>query len=256
VCIAYLAIGAHPEWPLFIAANRDEFHARPSKPAGPWPDNPDIIAGLDLQGHGSWLGIRRNGKFALITNYRDPNSIVPDAPSRGDLVREYLVGRQTAEAYMRSLEDRARRYNGFNLIVGDQEATWYLSNRGNGAATRLNPGRYVLSNHLLNTPWPKAERLRKALDGLPMEQLNTSLSPIFAILKDTSIAEDAALPDTGLAIDRERLLSSAFIISPEYGTRCSSIVAVHAGGRALLSELSYDSSGEPVQRHDWPFALS
>ncbi|MEB2399091.1 MAG: NRDE family protein [Alcaligenaceae bacterium] len=256
MCIAYLAIAAHPEWPLFIAANRDEFHARPSRPAAPWPDHPDIIAGLDLQAQGSWLGLRRDGRFALVTNYRDPASFMPGAPSRGDLVRRFLTGVAAPGDYARGLESEAPAYNGFNLIVGDPAGAWYLSNRGSASAARLEPGRYVLSNHLLDTPWPKARRLRHALDTLPMAQLDTSLTPIFEILKDTSIADDEDLPDTGLPVERERLLSSAFIISPEYGTRCSTIVAVHADGRALFSEQSYDAAGIPVQRHDWPFELA
>ncbi|WP_442598225.1 NRDE family protein [Parapusillimonas sp. JC17] len=255
MCIAYLAIAAHPDWPLFIAANRDEFHARPSKPAAPWDDHPKIIAGLDLQAQGSWLGLSRSGKFALVTNYRDPASVMPDAPSRGDLVRRFLTSPIAPRDYACGLESEASAYNGFNLIVGDRVSAWYLSNRGSGSATKLGAGRYVLSNHLLDTPWPKAQRLREALDTLPMAQLDTSLTPIFEILKDTSIAGDEDLPDTGLALDRERLLSSAFIISPEYGTRCSTIVAIHASGRALFSEQSYDAAGRPTQRHDWPFCL-
>jgi uncharacterized protein with NRDE domain len=257
MCIAYLAIAAHPEWPLFIAANRDEFHARQTLPAAPWPDHPDLIAGVDCVAGGTWLGITRQGRYALLTNYRDPASVMPNAPSRGHLTSDYLIDDIDPRDYAHRVLDAASRYNGFNLILGDQQSAWYVGNRAYQEAPQaLTPGRYIISNHLLNTPWPKAERLRQALNGYPSDALDLSLAPLFEILQDNTPARDDALPSTGITRERERLLSSPFIISPEYGTRCSTVIAVHASGRALFSEVSYNASGKATQRHDWPFFLS
>lgn len=256
MCIAYLAISAHPDWPLFIAANRDEFHDRPCLPAAPWPAHPDVIAGIDCQAQGSWLGLTRQGRFALVTNYRDPSHAIANAPSRGHLVSQYLTGDESPEAYARRVHDAGAAYNGFNLIVGDPGLACYTGNRdGQPGPKNLAPGRYIISNHLLDTPWPKAQRLRLALDVFPLERLDASLTPIFDILKDGTPAQDHDLPDTGLPLARERLLSSPFIVSPGYGTRCSTVIAVHASGRAIFSEISYDAAGMPTQRHDWPFQI-
>ncbi|MGB6104425.1 MAG: NRDE family protein [Pusillimonas sp.] len=256
MCIAYLAIAAHPDWPLFIAANRDEFHNRPCLPAAPWAGHPDVIAGIDCQAHGGWLGMTRQGRFALITNYRDPSHLIANAPSRGQLVSQYLTGHDAPQTYARRVHAEGAGYNGFNLIIGDLGASCYTSNRdGQSAPAELAPGRYILSNHLLNTRWPKAERLRLALDAFPLERLEQSLTPVFDILKDNTPAQDHTLPSTGLSLERERLLSSPFIVSPEYGTRCSTVIALHASGRAVFSEISYDAAGTPLRRHDWPFQV-
>lgn len=256
MCIAYLSISAHPRWPLFIAANRDEFHQRASRPAAPWPDRPDIIAGIDCLGKGSWLGMTRQGRYALLTNYRDPSRLIPDAPSRGELVSQYLTNQESPASYARRVHDAGSAYNGFNLIVGDPDTACYVGNQAGQAMPQpLQPGRYILSNHLLDTPWPKAERLRTALDSFPLDGLEQSLTPVFEILKDGTPAQDHALPSTGLTLERERLLSSPFIVSPDYGTRCSTVIAVHASGRVFFSEVSYDESGRSTQRHDRPFSL-
>ncbi|WP_232607068.1 NRDE family protein, partial [Photobacterium phosphoreum] len=246
-----------PNWPLFIAANRDEFHHRPALPAKPWPKNPNIIAGIDCLGHGSWLGMTRQGRFALLTNYRDASTAAnTNAPSRGELVGQYLQNNVSPQDYSNAVQKVAQNYNGYNLIVGDLGSAWYSGNRtGAASATQLAPGRYVLTNHLLDTPWPKAQRLRNALDALPLSSLAVSLNPVFDSLKDDAVADDHLLPQTGLSLDKERLLSSPFIISPDYGTRCSSVIAIHASGQVFFSEVSYDPTGTASQRHDWPFTL-
>ncbi|HWK62833.1 MAG TPA: NRDE family protein [Eoetvoesiella sp.] len=256
MCIAYLAIQAHPDWPLFIAANRDEFHARAARFAAPWLRRPDIIAGIDEVAHGTWLGITRQGRYAFLTNYRDLSAFRAQAPSRGELSSRYLEGQESPRDYVHHAAASAQAYNGFNLIVGDLSSAFYLGNCPPPGQTReLGSGRYVISNHLLDTPWPKAERLRQALGIYPSEALQHSLDPVFDILKDGTQASDADLPATGLSLERERLLSSPFIISPDYGTRCSTIIAVHRSGRAILSETSYAPDGRPTQRHDWPFVI-
>lgn len=256
MCIAYLALGSHPDWPVFIAANRDEFHDRPARVAAPWPNAPHVLGGIDLQAGGTWLGIDRFGRFALITNYREPLRTLNNAPSRGDLTRNFLQSNMAPKHYASAVANTAQAYNGFNLIVGQGSQAFYVGNRApKNAPLALGKGRFVLSNHLLDTPWPKSERLRQALVRFPDNELETALDQIFDALKDTTQAQDHMLPDTGLAPERERLLSSPFIISPTYGTRCSTIIALHRSGRGLLAETSYNPMGQAVQRAEWPFDL-
>lgn len=256
MCIAYLSLGIHPQWPVFIAANRDEFHARPALAVAPWKQTPAVFAGIDLKAGGTWLGVTRQGRFGLLTNYREPGLRPRQAPSRGALVSDYLCADQAAAAYADAIGTHARRYEGFNLIVGDRHGAWYVGNRTPADGPQALPsGTYVLSNHLLDTPWPKAERLRQALDTFDLDVLPQNLGAVFGILKDTTPADDDTLPRTGLDLARERLLSSPFIIGSEYGTRCSTVIAIRADGRAWISETSYDAAGEITQRHDWPFNL-
>lgn len=252
MCIAYLSIG-HPDWPLLIAANRDEFHRRASAPAAPWPGHPGLIAGRDLVAGGTWLGWTRAGRFGFLTNYREPGRTPPpDAPSRGTLVRDFLLGSASAEDCLQDLAGRAQEWAGFNLVVGDKASVGYLSNRDPaGAPRRLSAGSHVLSNHLLDTPWPKARRLREHLDALAHDQWAADPDAVFAALRDTTQAADDERPDTGLEPERERLLSSPFIISPDYGTRCSTVIAVDRQGNTLFCEQSYDPDGRLRERHDW-----
>lgn len=256
MCIAYLSIRKHPEWPLFIAANRDEFHQRKALAAARWHSNPAIIAGIDREAGGTWLGINTNGRFALLTNYRDVNTIVPEAPSRGHLVSEFLQTNTPSVEYASNILSRAAQYNAFNLVVGNPQKSMYISNRSHQIEpAELQPGSHVLSNHLMDTPWPKAERLRKALDSIELDFLPDQLPDIFDILRDNTRAADNDLPNTGLSLERERLLSSPFIVSPDYGTRCSTIIAVHKSGQALFSEMTYNPMGEAVSQNKFDFFI-
>jgi len=252
MCIVYLALNAHPNWPVFIAANRDEFHQRPTRAAAPWPEQPDIVSGLDLQAGGTWMGVTKHGRFALVTNYREPGTVLTPTPdrSRGALVADFLSATASASDYLAAIEPA--RYQGFNVIVGDGASTFYLSNRDPHSPRRLAPGRYVLSNHLLDTPWPKTERLRQALTPYPNDGLRQSLQAVFDALADTTPAQDEALPRTGLSLARERMLSSICIRSPDYGTRCSTVLALRADGWGIFSEQSFDPQGTITARHDWP----
>lgn len=253
MCIAYLSLGANPHWPVFIAANRDEFHERAALPARPWPDAPQVIAGRDLTAGGTWLGLSRARRWALLTNFRDPGAQREGLESRGRLVSDFLLSGISPEEYTKYIYSKAGQYNGFNLIVGQGLYAWYV---GNHAACTgpvpLGPGRYALSNHALDTPWPKVERLRNRLDALVPEDDELKLEPIYEILRDGARPEDDALPRTGIPLETERLLSSIFIVSPNYGTRCSTIIALDAHGNGIFSETSYDSAGTPLERHDWP----
>lgn len=256
MCIAYLSIGRHPDWPLFIAANRDEYHARASCTAAPWPQASCVIAGTDLVGGGTWLGVTRSGRFGFLTNYRDPATTIANAPSRGQLVSHYLAGGATPQDYVNAIFKEQARFNGFNLIVGDLSQTWYTGNRTPAnAPLQLQAKSYTLSNHLLDTPWPKTILLRQALDKFPLSSLEKSTDTVFKLLHDTTPAADADLPTTGVPLDKERLLGSPFIISPDYGTRCSTIVAINANGWGFLAEVTYNPDGDIVERHDWPFSI-
>lgn len=253
MCLILLAWQAHPEFPLVVAANRDEFFARRTEPAAYWADNPQILAGRDLQGGGTWLGITRAGRFAALTNFREPARNIVDAPSRGDLVQRFLAGSQSPESFVAELAATAQRYNGFNLFFGDLDDLWYGSNRG-AAAHRLEPGVYGLSNHLLDTPWPKVARgksaLSEALRTLPDE------TALFALLRDDRIASDAELPRTGVSLEWERLLSSAFIRSREYGTRSATVLLADRAGRLAFHEQGFAPGGAFAVRRDFAFALT
>ena len=257
MCIAYLSLGANPHWPLFIAANRDEFHDRPALPARPWLEAPKMIAGRDLSAGGTWLGFSQSERWALLTNFRDPASHREGLESRGSLVCDFLQGKSSAKEYTKYIHSRANLYNGFNLIVGQGTTAWYVGNHSaNTGPVQLEPGRYALSNHALDTPWPKVQRLRHRLDALVPQAELLDLEPIYATLRDDVRADDQALPRTGIPLETERLLSSIFIISPNYGTRCSTIIALDGQGQGIFSETTYDRNGIPQERHDWLLPVS
>lgn len=242
MCLAVLALHTLPGIPVLIAANRDEFHARPTLPAAQWPDAPDIYAGRDGQAGGTWMGATAQGRYALVTNFREPGRHLDNAPSRGALVEDFLRGDMTPQAYLQALHGGDQAYNGFNLIVGDARQAWYLSNR-DGGPRALAPGVYALSNHLLDTPWPKLARTKAAFSAVLQHPPQPDLPGLFAALSDRSPADDADLPATGLPLDRERLLSSPFIVSPEYGTRSSSVMALHDNGAGELEERRFAPDG-------------
>ena len=238
MCLILFSYRAHPDFPLLIAANRDEFYSRPTAPAAFWPDHPDLLAGRDLKSGGTWLGVTRCGRMAAVTNYRDPARAKPDAPSRGHLVLRFLTGNKTARAYMAHVAEQAPRYNGFNLLAADAEGLYYFGSRG-GGLRRLPVGLYGLSNHLLDTPWPKVDDGKTAL----AEQL-TGRAPfdpeaVFATLADRGRAPDHRLPDTGMGLAWERVLSSRFITSSTYGTRSSTLAAFGSNGRVRFVERTF-----------------
>lgn len=252
MCLILLAWCAHPDYPLVVAANRDEFFARPTEPAGFWPEAPQVLAGRDLKAGGTWLGVSLNGRFAALTNYRDPARIKTGAPSRGELVSRFLKGLQSPTAYIEELESCAGRYNGFNLVFGDPGGLWCFSNCGDGER-KLAPGVYGLSNHLLDTPWPKVARgksaLNAALRALPNEV------PLLALLRDDNIAPDEALPRTGVSLEWERLLSAAFVRSPGYGTRSATVLLMDAAGNVRFIEQGFLPDDPPGERREFAFTI-
>ena len=246
MCLILLAWNSHPDYPLVVAANRDEFFERPTLPAQFWADQPDILAGRDLNAGGTWMGITRSGRFAAVTNYRDPGRQSAEAPSRGHLVSDFLAGAMSAPDYLAALQRKAAAYNGFNLICGTMAlGLWHFSNRG-GPAQALAPGIYGLSNHLLDTPWPKVARgksdLARALALLPAE------SALFELLRDERIHADDRLPRTGVSLDWERILSAAFVRTQNYGTRSSTIVLFEEAGSIVFDEQSYLPGAEAAGR--------
>lgn len=245
MCLILFAHRVHPRFPLVLAANRDEAYARPAATPAFWHDHPDIYGGRDLDRGGSWLAITRSGKVAAVTNYR--NAHAPrDAPrSRGELVRDYLAGNADAEAYLEAVAKRGDQYNGFILIAGDLDALYWLSNRGPGVAP-IPPGVHGLSNHLLNTPWPKIERSKRALEALLDVDETALTAGLFSILADRSVAADHELPDTGVGLERERELSANFIGGERYGTRASTVVLMANDGDMTFIERAFGPRGQPL----------
>jgi uncharacterized protein with NRDE domain len=245
MCLILIALDSHPDYSLVVAANRDEFYDRPSAVAAFWADRPSILGGRDLKAGGTWLGIDRSARFAAVTNYRQGQREPAALRSRGLLVSDYLATGITPRGHLERVERDAALYNGFNLIAGDARELFYFSNR-EGHARALSPGIYGLSNHLLDTAWPKVTTSKNALQTL-LTGGGTELVPnLFALLADRRQAADQALPQTGVGLAWERLLSSAFIVSTEYGTRSSTVVLVGRDGGVMFAERSFGPNGVPA----------
>ena len=254
MCLILFAHKVHPSYPLVLAANRDEKYVRATAAAAFWNDHPQIYGGRDLEKGGTWLGITREGRIAAVTNFRDGYAAKNGTRSRGVLVSNFLRGSQQAADYVRRACREAHAYNGFNLIAGDLDELYYVSNRGSHVAA-IAPGIHGLSNHLLNTPWPKVERGKKILADLLRHETQELIDGLFAVLADRAIAPDDALPDTGVGVPRERVLSPAFIVSPSYGTRSSSVLLVDNHGQVIFVERSFGERGKPGKSVTGRFAL-
>ncbi|HMN43574.1 MAG TPA: NRDE family protein [Povalibacter sp.] len=242
MCLLVLAWKSHPRYRLILAGNRDEFHDRAAAPLNWWQDDPRILGGRDLKASGTWLGVARSGRFGIVTNYRDLQAPVEGAPSRGNLVPRFLTGATSPKEFLDDLRGAALRYSGFNLLVGGTRALYYFSNRGAKAPTALAPGVYGLSNHLLDTPWPKLARTRSRFAQLLAEP-ELAADDVFAMLGDREQAPVDNLPSTGLPTDWERVVSAPFIVNERYGTRCSSLLLVERTGRTVLHERRFDAMG-------------
>ncbi|WP_462380157.1 NRDE family protein [Pseudomonas sp. Marseille-QA0892] len=246
MCLIVFAWQLDAARPLVVAANRDEFHARPARPFGAWPDLPNIHAGRDLEAGGTWMGIGSGGRFAALTNIRDPLQPV-GTRSRGELASAYLAGARSPDAYLEGVASRLDDYSGFNLLVGDRESLWHL-NAQTGTPHKLAPGVYGVSNADLDTPWPKLARSKSAFkDAWRME----STDALFALLADRTVPPDEALPKTGVSLQLERLVGSTFIVSPDYGTRVSTVVERHADGTCHVEERRFDREGKTAGIVTW-----
>jgi uncharacterized protein with NRDE domain len=238
MCLLVLAWQSHPRYRLIVAANRDEFHDRPSVPLGWWADEPSILAGRDLRGAGTWMGVARSGRYGIVTNFRELERPATDAPSRGDLVTSFLTA-ASPEEYFDDLHQRSSRYAGFNLLLGGPRSLHYYSNRGGSAAQSLERGIYGLSNHWLDSPWPKLLRTRARLAELIAAD-DVTPSALFTLLGDRTPADLDETPDTGLPAEWERALSSPFVVHERYGTRCSTVLLVEHDGRTTMHERRFD----------------
>ena len=255
MCLIAFRYQQHPTHALILAANRDEFYARPTAPAQFWDDAPAVLAGRDQQAGGTWMGVTRTGRWAALTNVRalDVQAPKPDAASRGHLVSEYLTGTAAPRTYLASIADAEDAYNGFNLLVGTPDACWYASNHG-VAPQSVSPGTHGLSNHVLDTPWPKVQRTTRRLD----ETLSASngsapdADVLLDLLDDRTPAPDEALPDTGVGLEAERMLSPPFIESPDYGTRASTVLLIGHDGAIRFIERTF-RKGTPTRTRAFAF---
>jgi uncharacterized protein with NRDE domain len=252
MCLAAFALRADPRFPLVIAANRDEFFARPATPMGWWlAGGTSILAGRDLGAGGTWMGLTQVGRLALLTNVREPGRHNPTAPSRGALVVDWLASERDAGAFAATL---VPGYNGFNLVAGDVRSnTWHWLRSGAAGAHALPAGIHGLSNAALDTPWPKTVGLKTAMAAAlgACDSTDTLVERLFVALADRSLPPDDALPDTGVGLVRERLLAPRFVRMPDpadpqravYGTRCATVLVREAGGRTRVVERSVGADG-------------
>ena len=255
MCLAVIAYQSAEKWPLVLVTNRDEVHTRNAIPVGPWVDHPSIVAGRDVTGGGTWLGLSTEGRIALLTNVREPGRHIPDAPTRGQLTERFLLAEDSPADHARSLQDDMNRYNGFNLLIGDMNELWYVSNRSNRSPHKLHPGVFGLSNAELQTPWPKLVKTRDAvashLESLSTTNQDLDYQVLFDIMSDRQTPPDDQLPSTGVGIERERMLGSPFIKSETYGTRCTTIVMVSQDETAWIFERTFNPDGQITGSAKW-----
>ena len=243
MCLLIFAHQLSADYPLMVAANRDEFHARPTAPAAFWSEYPGLLAGRDLEQGGTWMGVTREGRFAAVTNYRDPDATITAPRSRGELPLEYLAGRKTPAAYLADLAKRGNEYAGFNLLVGDRGSLWYFANSGGQAPGALAPGLYGLSNARLDTPWPKVERGKAMLLSLQHGD-GVSHDGLAQLVADRTRADRHSLACQGLNGTMDQALSAQFIVTEGYGTRSSTTLWTEGSGRTHWRELSFGAGGE------------
>lgn len=255
MCIILLAYRAHPLYKLIVAANRDEFYARPTMGAHFWDDAPHVLAGRDARRGGTWLGITRGGRFAAVTNYRDPSASKKGAPSRGHLVSDFLISQESSAEYLGRIKTQAQSYQGFNLFAGDARGLLgYLSNRDE-AIRELRPGIYGLSNHLLDTPWPKVARGKEALAALAHRGAPLEPESLFRILADRAEADDNLLPQTGVGLQIERALSPLFISTEVYGTRSSTLLLIDGRDSVTFIERTFSAGRQEATDAVFQFTL-
>ncbi|MGD8387756.1 MAG: NRDE family protein [Desulfobacteraceae bacterium] len=251
MCLILMAMDSHPQYKLILAANRDEYYDRPTARAAFWQEAPDVIAGRDLQGGGTWMGVTRTGRICAITNHRDPTRVRKNVPSRGRLVSGFLLGGETPREYLKGVFQEGDTYNGFNLIAGMGADLYWTSNRSEKGVKRLERGIHGLSNHLLDTPWPKVQRGKAELERVLARHDSPLEEALFSLLRDQKKPPDSQLPDTGVGLEWERVLSPSFIQSPRYGTRSSTLVLIGRDDRVRFIEHSHDDSSReaPVVSH-------
>lgn len=242
MCLILFQIAKQSAIPLILAANRDEFYSRPTRPMEFWKENPNILGGKDLQAGGTWMGINLHGRFAALTNYRDMSQTKAVAPSRGEIIPRLLNFSGTIRQFFKEVDSDAAAYNGFNLLAGEKGQVYWYSNQ-NRIITQVEPGTHGLSNHLLNTPWPKVNRGRQMLEKAIAEP-SQGKEYLFDLLTNTKHPEDTQLPDTGIGLEWERILSPLYIKSPTYGTRSSTLMQIYQDGQIDVTERTFDPTTE------------
>jgi uncharacterized protein with NRDE domain len=257
MCLLIFAHKTSTRYPLVVAANRDEFHARPTAVSQFWTEHPGLLAGQDLDQGGTWMGVTRDGRFAAITNYRDPSRTAAAPRSRGELPLDYLTGQREPQAYLQDIAAQAAEYAGFNLLLGDRNSLWYFTNSlpaAERAPLCLQPGIYGLSNDRLDTLWPKVDlgkaRLKNLLDKEP-----PSHDALASVVSDRGLADLQALRPHGMETEMDQLLSAQFIITGRYGTRSSTTLWTDRNGLASWRELSFNELGEIREVQEFEFAL-
>jgi uncharacterized protein with NRDE domain len=223
MCLILFAYKVHPVYKLIVAANRDEVYKRETAPAHYWEDHPEILAGRDLEKMGTWMGVTKTGRFAALTNYRNPQEVAEGKRSRGELVADALLYNGNVQEYMKELLEKKDLYPGYNLLAGDQNELYYYSNIG-GELQKLEPGIYGVSNHLLNTEWPKVQKGKEQLSKVMHGKQEILIDELFSLLQSADPAPDEMLPKTGVSLEMERMLSPLFISSEHYGTRSSTVM--------------------------------
>lgn len=246
MCLLVLAWRVHPGYPLIVAANRDEFHERPAMPLAPWTESPHIVGGRDMQAGGAWFAVDGRQRCGIVTNFREFGRRRRSAPSRGGLIPAYLGGTRSPGEYLGALETDAPGYAGFNLLLADRESLWYASNRADTFARVLAPGIYALSNEFLDTPWPKVLRVRARFTQL-LERTDSDATDLaarlFTMLADRETAPPESLPAGDLSPDWARKLSAPFVVDPDYGTRCSTVLTISPSGPMRIAERRFGANG-------------
>ncbi|HKL26814.1 MAG TPA: NRDE family protein [Desulfuromonadales bacterium] len=237
MCLILIAHRVHPDWPLVVLGNRDEFYDRPTSQLAPWPEAAEVLAGRDLLAGGTWMGARRDGRWAAVTNYREPDPAGHATRSRGWLVRDYLLGDRSIPEFLQGLDSRQEEYAGFNLLLGDRRSIWHCSNRAPDLQ-QLEPGLYGLSNGRFDAPWPKVCKGKQKLAGL-LAARDWTIEDAFTLMADRERAPHQELPETGVPAEWEHALSAMFILAPRYGTRSTSLLTLDDQGRRLFAERHY-----------------
>lgn len=240
MCLINFHFKDHPNYKLIVAANRDEAYQRPTAPAHFWEDNPHILAGRDLLQMGTWFGITRQGRFAALTNYRDPSQQPGGKISRGEIVKQYLETDTNPIQYLESIHQHHDNYQGFNVIVGDQDQLYYYNNNEKNII-EIEKGTHGVSNHMLNTPWPKVQKGKQQLRHYVKSEQHLDENILFDILFDSELALDHELPNTGVGLELERQLSPLFIRTPNYGTRSSTVLLIDQENNVTFIERTYQN---------------
>lgn len=260
MCLIVFAWQAHPRYPLVLAANRDEYFSRPTRALHYWDDLPNVLGGRDLEKGGGWCAAHTDGRWAAVTNFRDGAAPQLSAPSRGDLVRNYMASDKRAREYVDQVIGTLTDYPGCNLLVGDDRALYFVTNRAQGInraqARPVRAGLHGLSNDSLDTPWPKVERSKSRMERMLASQPDQLIDALFDILADRSTADEDALPSTGIPIEWEKRLSAPFIVAGDYGTRASTVMVVANDGEVSVQERTFGSGGVELTRRAFSFGTA